>query len=83
VVVLLVEPQNHLALQRASFVGFRPQNLLVRFRREPATTHGIDTKGASWRSNFMKRVWPSDQEFLEFIHFALSEWISSMYLGVV
>jgi hypothetical protein len=78
----VVEPQTYPALRRDDFAEFGPQNSSVRFWRESKAVHGVITKGASRRSNFVKSMWPSDENLGGSL-FSLAERIGSMYLGVV
>jgi hypothetical protein len=80
---LVVEPQNHPALRSAGFTELKPQYSAVLFRQESEVTRGVIAKDPSSRSNFVKRVWPSDEKPRSWSILSLPEWIGFMYLWVV
>ena len=81
--VSVVEPPEHLALRAIGFAEFGPQKSVMWFRRESKATCGVIVKGALRQSNFVKRVWLSDEKPRCSPILPLAAWIGSMYLGVV
>jgi hypothetical protein len=78
---LVVEPRKN-----TQCYGWRVLQSLGRrwrFQQELEVACGIITEGASKRSNFVRSVWPSDQNHRTWSILPPAKWIDSMYLRVV
>jgi hypothetical protein len=75
---LIMEDVHEVRCSRRVLLSLGLKTWRWRFQREPVAARGVITEGASWRSNSLGRMWPSNRKPRSWSISPPVEWIGSV-----